>query len=353
MANPYGTGADGDITISVDTTLTADKNYNNLTVNAGITLNTAGYTVKVKNTLTNNGIITDSSSGGAGGAGGSGGTGTVGDGNGGGGGVGSGGSGAGGSGKGGGGGGAGQSDSGYSVTGGNGGGGGSGGKGGGIVTIYAKILSNNGIIHADGSDGSNGSNGNSGQKVSWEVGGKETLYYDIASGAGGGGGGGNGGNGGTVSLTYQDRIVGTVIANGGSGGGGGSGGSGVDCLYAYPGGAEYSGGSGGSAGGGAGGTGEEGDGASGNGVNGSSGSSGSAGTVTWTYQAAYNDSGIRYRKGDTTYKIGCMDLESSHKLRFRKGSTTVGLPLVAITDGDASPWRIHDGSDIKAVAKYT
>ncbi len=48
----YGTGADGDVTIGSNTTLAADKNYNNLTISSGFTLTTAGYIVKVKNTTT-------------------------------------------------------------------------------------------------------------------------------------------------------------------------------------------------------------------------------------------------------------------------------------------------------------
>ena len=50
----YGTGADGSIIISANTTLTSDKFYYNLTINAGIVLNTAGYRVFVKNILTMN-----------------------------------------------------------------------------------------------------------------------------------------------------------------------------------------------------------------------------------------------------------------------------------------------------------
>lgn len=55
----FGTGADGDVTISANTTLTRDMHYNNLTVNATYTLNTDGYSVYVKNKLTNNGTIAD------------------------------------------------------------------------------------------------------------------------------------------------------------------------------------------------------------------------------------------------------------------------------------------------------
>src|SRR5574343_105146 len=61
----YGSGADGDVTLSSNTSLSADKEYNSLTVNNGVTLNTAGYSVKVKTTLTNNGTITDSTTGGS------------------------------------------------------------------------------------------------------------------------------------------------------------------------------------------------------------------------------------------------------------------------------------------------
>ena len=54
---PFGDGSDGDVVISVDTTLTADMNYNNLTINAGVTLNPDGYVIYVKNNLILNGTI--------------------------------------------------------------------------------------------------------------------------------------------------------------------------------------------------------------------------------------------------------------------------------------------------------
>ena len=53
----FGNGSDGDIILSEDTILTTDKNYNNLTINTGITLYPNGYIIYVKNTLINNGII--------------------------------------------------------------------------------------------------------------------------------------------------------------------------------------------------------------------------------------------------------------------------------------------------------
>jgi hypothetical protein len=47
----YGSGADGNVTISSNTTLTRDMYYNNLTISDGIHLNTAGYKVFVRNSL--------------------------------------------------------------------------------------------------------------------------------------------------------------------------------------------------------------------------------------------------------------------------------------------------------------
>jgi hypothetical protein len=48
----YGTGSDGSVTISANTTLTSDKFYYNLSVDSNVVLNTAGYRVFVKNILT-------------------------------------------------------------------------------------------------------------------------------------------------------------------------------------------------------------------------------------------------------------------------------------------------------------
>jgi hypothetical protein len=48
----YGTGSDGDVTISTNTTLTRDMYYTNLTVNDSITLNSGGFRIFVRNTLT-------------------------------------------------------------------------------------------------------------------------------------------------------------------------------------------------------------------------------------------------------------------------------------------------------------
>lgn len=54
--NFFGAGSDGDVTISATTTLTRDMYYDNLTINAGVTV-TGSYRIFVKNTFTNNGTI--------------------------------------------------------------------------------------------------------------------------------------------------------------------------------------------------------------------------------------------------------------------------------------------------------
>ena len=48
----YGTGANGTTTISTNTTLTGNIDYENLTVAAGVVLNTGGYLIRVRDTLT-------------------------------------------------------------------------------------------------------------------------------------------------------------------------------------------------------------------------------------------------------------------------------------------------------------
>lgn len=53
----FGAGSDGTVTISVNTSLSRDMYYANLTVNSGITLFTNGFKIFVSGTLTNNGTI--------------------------------------------------------------------------------------------------------------------------------------------------------------------------------------------------------------------------------------------------------------------------------------------------------
>ena len=48
----YGSGIDGDATISTNTSLTSDMQYANLTINSSIVLNPNGYRIFVRDTLT-------------------------------------------------------------------------------------------------------------------------------------------------------------------------------------------------------------------------------------------------------------------------------------------------------------
>jgi hypothetical protein len=235
----YGDGT-SNITLQNDTIMTEDWNVGNLTLLPGCTLSTNGFTLRVANTLTNYGVITDHFSGGAGGAGGNGGTGgdpynsipptegisgdqgnapSIPK------------AGFGGSGGGGGGGGGGafrknlQGQITWDSNGGAGGIGGQGGNGGGYVQIYAKNFDNQGTIHADGKSGVLGLNGENGDY-------DPLATIDLAGGGGGGGGGGNGGNAGTVGIFYYNLVnQGTVRAHGGLPGNGGTGGSGHYLQY--------------------------------------------------------------------------------------------------------------------------
>jgi len=66
----FGDGADGDVTISANTSLTRDMYYNNLTINSGFTLSPSGFRIFVKNTLTNNGTLSRNGGDGGDGVGG-------------------------------------------------------------------------------------------------------------------------------------------------------------------------------------------------------------------------------------------------------------------------------------------
>lgn len=71
----------------------------------------------------------------------------------------------------------------------------------------------------------------------------------------------------------------------------------------------------------------------------------------YAWGPSYKDIGLRVRTSSQTIKIGVMDLESTHKLRIRKNSTTYGIPLVDFSAPEASPVRIYDGSSIKSLPK--
>lgn len=60
-----GDGSDGTVVISVNTTLTRDMHYLNLTINTGIVLSTAGFRIFVKNTFINKGTIRHNGAAGA------------------------------------------------------------------------------------------------------------------------------------------------------------------------------------------------------------------------------------------------------------------------------------------------
>lgn len=311
----------------VDNVLNKDLQCDNLTVNNAVTLDTCGYAISVSETLTNNGTITDTVSGGNGGSGADGGlqpsvtsndgaSGSSGsDGN-----TAfreNGGDGGNGGASGGGGGDASVKGLGFGYTvkapGGCGGAGGDGGRGGGRVIIFAYNLINNGTIHANGFAGQPGYAGYTGELVGcsgyyfWGEGLPIARYTAWQAGGGGGGGqGGNGGNGGTVSLYYVTRTVGTVQVTAGAGGAAGAAGSGVTSTsggfaIGCPESTEGIGGTG-ATGAGDGGAGHgphpfaSSGGSSENGTAGDAGDSGDAGLATWTlldYPEVVDSSEIR------------------------------------------------------------
>jgi hypothetical protein len=298
----FGDGSDGDVTITANTDLDRDMFYNNLTINAGVTLNTKGYRVFVKENLTINGLISvDGGNGGngtngsnapskTGGGGGSGGAaGAVG--------------GAAGylpasiAGKGGAAGGAGG-DGGYGPSGGQTGGsgtnsgagsavsqsigqnglagavGGAGGKGGGtssgggagaggaagsatavpsssggirsLLALLWRVFPDNASpvsFKGHAGNGGGGSGGGGGGGAGYV---EESNYYDGGGGGGGGGSGGSGGHGGFMLIAARNMVLNaspSITARGGAGGSGGNGGNGRG-GYGYGG-----GGGGGGAGG--------------------------------------------------------------------------------------------------------
>lgn len=305
--SPFGTGADGNVTISSNTAITTNKNYGDLTVDSGVVITiTSGVTVKVCGTLhviSTADVETAATAGSTGSSGSSGSTGVTagvsesctptstlhaGDG------TGASTTGAGGSGA----------AVCYSiggtypsVTSGSGGGPGTNGVGGGSggvggsMTWYAWILNNGGTMTTPGAPGGNGGDGGAGAAGGSASG----SSSDYAAGGGGGGKGGNagpggnGGRGGSLTVYYGSTSgsgVGTMTAPGGSGGSagsvgpGGAGGSGTSSGTSCSGVVGGSGSSGGGAGGNANNDCSSGSGANGaSGASASSGSSGTSGTV--------------------------------------------------------------------------
>lgn len=203
----FGTGADGSVTISSNTTLTRDMHYTNLTINSSIVLSTGGYRIYVSGTLTNNGTIRNNGSNGSGTTAGAGGAaGSLGGGKNG----------------------ATGTTNGTTI-------GGAGGGGGGTVWIAANTISVEGTIEAKGGNGANASYVGGTTNNSVGSAGSSSAKTLITSGAGGNGGAGSssgGGSGGTITTTTMDTqnplfmifqvdTVSMVSLTGGAGGGSG------------------------------------------------------------------------------------------------------------------------------------
>jgi len=276
----FGDGSDGDVIYGPATfDLYREYNFQNLTVNSGATIETHGNIIRVAGTLLNDGTITDSYTGASNGHGGPPARGGYldyftpilpegglpgfkrGGASGGGGGF------------------VHTWDYMVDAAGGDGGWGGDGGNNGGTVVIYAKVLDNRNVIHANGLNGGEGLSGYSGEYTHYGI---WPIYGDMAGGGGGGGQGGGGGDGGTVEIYFGScQSYGTVTATGGNGGPGGTGGSGQDTHHVDLGSTEIAG-AGGFGGSGHGGYPEGSDGASEPGGNGTAGAAGGDGTVTST-----------------------------------------------------------------------
>jgi len=259
QAQVFGTGADGNYTVTGTYHMTRHMHWQNLTIPGGAIIETHGFTIYVTDTLLNWGMITDSYTGGMGGTGGTGGNGGTGSWShippspgvagspGFSGGVGSGNGGAGGGGGGGGGGAWETLWTGVFAAGGQGGMGGYGGQGGGSVTIFAQYLDNRNVIQVDGYQGGPGSAGSTGQYTSTFLAGVGMV--DFGGGGGAAGQGGAGGNGGVINIFFGDTLTtGTLSALGGMGGTGNFGGPGVGLSFAHAGNTEFGGAGAGGAG---------------------------------------------------------------------------------------------------------
>jgi hypothetical protein len=199
----FGDGSDGDVTISVDTTLTEDKYYNNLTISAGYKLDPNGYRIFVKDTLDVYGTISvDGNNGEAGGDGV-----TV------------------------------TTDSTY----GDGGTPGAGGAARTSGTIFGGVIGGNGATGGNGLSYQNGGHGTNGENTANAIqsgidgraggdGGRGAWAGDSGYGLGGGGGHIGVSVKGNVYLGYilnainLHNLSGLLTFAGGSGGGGGGGG---------------------------------------------------------------------------------------------------------------------------------
>lgn len=218
----FGDGSDGSVAISSNTTLSRDMYYSNLTVNSGYTLNTNGWKIYVKGTLSGSGIIANNANGVTGAPGNSVGIGQNGAAGGAGGaildGTGS----------------AGSTPSttiGYGGLGGSGGAsGGAGGGTGNQTYIPERIVRHDHIINMAYKAGGQGGGGGGGANGS-------ALEAGSAGGQGGGGGGVVFIAAKTINFSGPFEAIGGVGANGasndnGTGGGGGGGGGGFIYIVA-------------------------------------------------------------------------------------------------------------------------
>ena len=184
-----GSGADGTVTLSANTTLTRDMQYEALTIDAGVTLSPHGYRIRCRGAVTVKGTITASGSNGsnstatAGGAGGAG------------------------------------------APGGTQGGGAGGGAGGAEEAVGLAGDSVAATTLGGGAGGAGGANsadtyvggaGGSGGKAPSAFPTVTTVTTNVLNGGGGGGGGG-----GVVLIICTSLVVtggGSIVANGGNGG---------------------------------------------------------------------------------------------------------------------------------------
>ena len=172
-AGAFGDGSNGDVTISATTTLTSDMNYNNLTINSGVSLLTSNFRVFIKGTLTNNGTISvngGNASGKTGGVAVSAGT-LLG-------------------------GGSGANGGGLGVA-------GAGGAGGGIVFVAAKNVALQGTIESKGGIGGNAASASSNTAGSNGTTISRSLLQSGTGGNGGNSSGNSGGTGGSITTSSK------------------------------------------------------------------------------------------------------------------------------------------------------
>ena len=63
------------------------------------------------------------------------------------------------------------------------------------------------------------------------------------------------------------------------------------------------------------------------------------------------DSGIRFVCGGTNVSIGAEPVTATHALRVQNDSTTLGIPFVSVTAGNATAIRIYDGASVQSIPK--